>query len=248
MKAEYRDRKASGEALKEQVISLLFPRRCPVCEKIVQPRGELICQNCAKRLSVVHGPLCQRCGKELESDRLEYCPDCMKHHRSFERNFALLNYDDLTKHSLSAIKYRNKREFLDFYGEALCVRYGKMVHRLALEAIVPVPVHPSRKRTRGFNQAELLARQIGKRLEIPVCPGGLRREKRTLPQKGLGTAERLHNLRQAFAPGSLPQNISRVLLVDDIYTTGSTMEACTRVLLAMGVKKVYGMTICVGRL
>ena len=237
---------------REAVISVFFPRHCPVCEGIVMPRGELICSQCAKELSPVSQPLCLRCGKELESDQMEYCYDCSRHQRSFERNFALLNYDDKARNSMVAIKYKNRREYLDFYGKAICVRYGRQLHWIRPEIIVPVPVHPSRKRIRGFNQAEVLAEIIGDELGIPVCPDVLRRSKKTAPQKELNPVERLRNLEQACVPGKLPEKkngkIETVLVVDDIYTTGSTLEACTRVLKRMGVKKVYGVTICIGEM
>lgn len=233
---------------REAVISVFFPRRCPVCEEIVQPRGELICPDCIKELSPVRQPVCFRCGKELESDLMEYCFDCSRHPRTFERNFALLNYNEAASNSMVSIKYRNRREYLDFYGRALCLRYGKMIRKIRPDILVPVPVHPSRMRSRGFNQAQVLAEIMGEILWIPVCEDALRRSKKTLPQKELNPLERLKNLEQAFEPGKLPEGVGTVLVVDDIYTTGSTLEACTRVLRRMGVREVYGITICVGEM
>ncbi len=230
----------------EQFLSLLFPRRCPVCGEIVLPRGELICPACVGKLTLVRQPVCMTCGKELESERQEYCVDCMRHPKTFRHNFALLRYDDVTRRSMAAIKYKNKREYLDFYGEAMARRFGRQLLRIRPDALVPVPVHRSRLRSRGFNQAQLLAERIGRRLDIPVCPQALIRTKKTLPQKKLSSAERLENIRKAFAPGILPEKTRRVVLIDDIYTTGSTLEACARVLRSMGVEEVYGMTICIG--
>lgn len=232
--------------MKAVIVNLLFPRRCPVCGDIVRPFGELICPDCVEELSPVRQPVCKKCGKEVESGRMEYCYDCMRRPGTFEQNFALLNYDAVASCSMSAIKYKGRREYLDFYSQAVCRKFGKAIRRAAPDVIVPVPVHPSRKRSRGFNQAELLARHIGRQLRIPVCAGGLKRAKKTLPQKELNQEERLSNLQQAFVPGVLPRGVKTVLLVDDIYTTGSTMEACTRVLKSMGAKKVYGLTLCVG--
>lgn len=232
--------------MKDHIIDLLFPRRCPVCGDIVQPLGELICPGCVGELSPVRQPVCQKCGKEVESGRMEYCYDCERHNRAFERNFALLNYNTAASRSMSAIKYKGRREYLDFYSEAVCRRFAKTIRRISPDTLVPVPVHPSRRRKRGFNQAELLAGQVGRRLQIPVCRKGLKRAKKTLPQKELNQQERLRNLQQAFVPGSLPPGVRTVLLVDDIYTTGSTMEACARALKSMGVEKVYGLTLCVG--
>ena len=178
---------------------------------------------------------------------MEYCYDCARHRRSFERNFALLNYNDTASQSMAAIKYKNKREYLDFYSEALWLRFGRQIHILAPDALVPVPIHRSRKKIRGFNQAEVLAEKLGKKSGILVCSDALKRIRKTQPQKNLDSAGRLHNLEQAFGAGTLPESVKKVLLVDDIYTTGSTVEACTRILLGMGVEKVYGITVCIGK-
>ena len=183
----------------------------------------MICPDCLHKLSFVRSPVCKKCGKEIEDGSLEFCPDCMRHPRAFEYGIALLNYDETARHSMAQIKYNNKREYLDFYGTALAARYGRTIRRMQADALVPVPVHATRKKTRGFNQAEIQARVIGKKLGIPVIPEMLVRNKKTLPQKDLSAAERLKNLSGAFAAGEIPEGIRSVILVDDIYTTGSTI-------------------------
>lgn len=228
-------------------IDLLFPRRCPVCDGIVMPRGRLICPECLKKLSFVKNPVCKKCGKEVISDIAEFCFDCVRHRRTFEYGRALVNYEEHAARSMAKIKYKNKREYLDFYGEAVCLRYEKLIRRMDAQVLVPVPVHPARKRERGFNQAELLANRIGNRLEIPVCPDMLVRNKKTMPQKGLDPSGRLKNLEEAFSAGKLFDGVEGVILVDDIYTTGSTIEACTRALKKAGIKRVYFLAVCIGR-
>lgn len=204
----------------------------------------MICPDCLPRLSFVRSPVCKKCGKEIEDESMELCPDCRRHSRSFEYGIALLNYDETARHSMAQIKYNNKREYLDFYGTALAARYGRTLCRMHADALVPVPVHATRKKTRGFNQAELLARVIGRKLGIPVMPEMLVRNKKTLPQKDLSAPERLKNLSGAFAAGEIPEKIRNVILVDDIYTTGSTIEACARALRKVGVEKIYFVVIC----
>lgn len=228
-------------------IDLLFPRRCPVCDGIVMPKGRLICPDCVRVLSFVKDPVCKKCGKELFSSDMEYCFDCVKHKRTFEYGRALINYDEQAKTSMVKIKYKNKREYLDFYGDAISLRYEKMIRRMESGGLVPVPVHPSRKKERGFNQAEILAQKIGAKLNIPVFPDMLVRNKKTIPQKALNPTERLKNLEEAFMPGKIVPGVKNVILIDDIYTTGSTVEACTRVLKKSGINKVYILTICIGR-
>ena len=229
---------------RDTFLNVLFPRRCPVCGEITEPAGSLICRACYPRLSPVKSPVCQKCGKEVWSEEIEYCPDCVKHRRSFARGMALFNYTEEAARSMAAVKYKNKREYLDFYGAALAVRYENQIRRMQVDVLVPVPVHPSRKRARGFNQAEVLAVCLGKRLGIPVGSGMLIRDKKTKPQKELSAADRLKNLSGAFRAGTIPEGIKTVLLVDDIYTTGSTVEACARALRSAGVSRVYFVVIC----
>ena len=128
-------------------------------------------------------------------------------------------------------------------------RFGRVVREWKAEALVPVPVHPSRRRTRGFNQAEELARRLSREWGILVDADLLIRDRKTMPQRDLNPAERLKNLQKAFQinPARAGKDMwNRVALVDDIYTTGSTMEACSRVLREAGVKEVYFLAICIG--
>ena len=229
---------------KETILNILFPRCCPVCGEIVKPAGRLICPSCFQELSFVSPPVCKKCGKEILDETMEFCEDCMVHRHAFEYGVALLNYDEAARRSMSQIKYYNKREYLDFYGAAISARYETLIRRWNVDAIVPIPVHPSRRRKRGFNQAEVLAQIIGERLGIRVLPDLLVRTKRTMPQKELSAAERLKNLSGAFAAGASHPEIRRILLVDDIYTTGSTIEACSRVLRSAGAECIYFVVIC----
>lgn len=229
---------------RETILNILFPRRCPVCGEIVRPAGRSVCPSCLRTLSFVRSPVCKKCGKEIVDETMEFCEDCMAHRHAFEYGLALLNYDEAARRSMAQIKYHNKREYLDFYGEALAARYGKRIRNMGIDAVIPVPVHRSRLRERGFNQAELLARILGRRLGLSVRPELLIREKQTAPQKNLTAAERLKNLSGAFRAGEIPKGVRSVLLVDDIYTTGSTIEACARALRAAGVERVYFVVIC----
>lgn len=232
-------------------VDLIFPRRCPVCGEIVSPEGALICAGCLRRLSFVRQPFCKKCGKEISDPVGEYCYDCRKRRHSFEAGVALLNYNQAAQRSMAAVKYKNRREYLDFYSQAMVRRYGRWLSRIQPEALVPVPVHKARRRQRGFNQAEELADRISALTGIPVMPGLLIRVRKTLPQKALNPSERLKNLRMAFALSpewtqeaqKLP---GTVVLTDDIYTTGSTVEACSRILTAAGVSHVYFMAVCIG--
>lgn len=230
------------------ILEILFPRKCPVCGRIIEPKGALICPPCRRRVSLVSGPTCFRCGKELLSEDAEYCDDCARHPHRFTSGVVLMNYDSVARKILSDLKYHNKRDNADYLAAEAAVQLGEEIEQMQADMLIPVPVHPRRKRVRGFNQAELLARRLGARLEIPVRTDLLKRVKNTLPQKELGSAARLNNLLKAFAVRKTDELAGKtVILVDDIYTTGSTAEACTRVLLEGGAKKVYLVNMAAGK-
>ena len=210
-----------------------------MCGEIAAPKGEKICPECRKKLSFVSGPWCLKCGKELETQDTEYCLGCRKGKRSFEFGAALLNYNEISARSMAQIKYQNRREYLDYYSEEMVRRLGHRISRMKAQILVPVP---------GYNQAEELAVRLGKLTGIPVCTQALVRIKKTAPQKELTAGERLKNLEKAFAVRKefLPPGTDGVILVDDIYTTGSTAEACSRVLKSAGVRRVYVLSVCIG--
>ena len=159
---------------------------------------------------------------------------------------ALINYNEIAGRSMARIKYHGCREYLDFYAEAMLRRFAPAISRLSPDCIIPIPVPPSRLKKRGFNQAEELAARIARKTGIPLENGFLKRIKKTLPQKSLDPAARLKNLEPAFDCARLPPGIHTVLLIDDIYTTGSTMEACARALKSAGAEKVAFAVICIG--
>ena len=112
---------------------------------------------------------------------------------------------------------------------------------------MPVPVHKSKLRDRGYNQAEVLSVELGRRLKLPVDTGLILRDAKTTPQKGLSNQEREENLKRAFISSGKIVKYKSALIVDDIYTTGATVEACTRVLQSMGIKEVYYTSVCIGK-
>jgi ComF family protein len=231
---------------------MLYPVRCPVCGDIVTPKGSKICNPCEKKLQLIGEPRCKKCSKPIEEDQREYCNDCERKDYHFEHGYSLWVYDSAMKKSISNFKYSYKKEYAKYYIEKIVQSYGNDILKLAPDVLVPVPIHKSKYRERGYNQAEILAYGIAKELNIPVLPHLLIRNKRTIPQKQLSDKERLKNLQEAFAfnevaISSYSKELKRVLLVDDIYTTGSTIEACTNVLVRNGIESIYFITVCIGK-
>lgn len=216
-----------------------------MCEEIVNEKGHLICKTCIKKLPFVKEPYCIKCGKEIISEDSAYCDECNLD-REFEAGRGFCNYTDEMRHIILKIKYDNKREYIEGFAKLMAIRYEKFIKVSNIDCIMPVPLHSSRKRMRGFNQSDILAKDLSKYLDIPVLHDCLRRVKRTIDQKGLSRTERLHNLDSAFMVRDLPPNIKNILIVDDVYTTGTTIEKCAKILKDSGANKIYFLTICTG--
>lgn len=243
--------------MKDILINLVYPPRCAVCDGVLfYPKArncstDGVCANCYGKLRYIREPICMKCGKEINDDEAEYCYDCENNQRSYIRGFPVFNYVPPVSEAVIAIKYHNRQEYAAFYGNEIVKVHGATFKRLGIEALVPVPVHENRLRKRGYNQAELIAEVISKGTGIRLDLNLIKRVSDTKPQKELDDVEREKNLHLAFARGdgvdtnrTVPES---VLIVDDIYTTGATVEACTKVLLAMGVKRVYYTSICIGK-
>lgn len=222
-----------------------FPARCPVCDAVL-PLGEEICKECRAAVHLVCEPVCGKCGKALANDRQEYCSDCAGRRHVYRQGKAVFRYQAGIKQSLYRFKYGNRRVYAQFYADEAVRLYEDWILRKKIEVIVPIPMYLKKKRKRGYNQAEVFARALGSKLGIPVDAGMVRRIRTTVPQKELNDKERIRNLKNAF---QLVPNIveySQILLVDDIYTTGSTMNAVAEVLLSGGAQNIYYICISIG--
>lgn len=228
---------------------LLFPRRCPVCLDIVTPRGAWICDTCEGRLRRIGQPRCFRCGRQLIHTEEEYCESCTKGSRSFAEGIVGWSYDSIpVRRLIHEVKYHNHRQLLDYPCREMALAYADRIRSWGIECLIPVPLHPVRQRKRGFNQSLEIAKRLAAVWELPVDSRLLYRVKKTAPQKELGEAARIRNLADAFsADKTRAKRYARAALVDDIYTTGSTMEACTRVLKAGGIGTVYSIALSGGR-
>lgn len=237
----------------EFILGFLYPRCCPVCGKIVMPKGNKICAGCKEHLIYIKEPRCKKCSKPIMNEEQEYCFDCSGKNFSYICGRALFEYNKEMKQSISEFKFHAKKEYVDFYVEEMLQHYKTWISDIEPDVILPVPLHKSKRRQRGFNQAELLAKGLGKVLKIPVITDFLIREKNTVPQKLLDNKERAKNLKHAFkvsdkySKGNQMLYASKALLVDDIYTTGTTIDLCSKVLKENGISQVYFMTVCIGK-
>jgi len=164
----------------------------------------------------------------------------------FDRGVALYDYQSMKK-SIFRFKYKGRREYAKFYAQDLYEHLKEEIRRMRADVIVPVPLHKSRKKSRGYNQAELIARHLSSLTGIPMQKNLVKRVKKTVPQKQLDSRARQNNLKKAF---NINPNVvklyKRILLVDDIYTTGSTIDAVAYVLKCRGAETIYFITLCIG--
>lgn len=235
------------ETIAGMLLDAIYPRRCPICHDIAWPRGELVCRSCAGKLRPIQEPRCKKCGKPIEKEELEYCTDCARREHIFEEAAGIFPYDRTMQASLMKCKYGGRREYLDYYGQMMARHGKKFLERWQPQAIVPIPLHKTRMRLRGFNQSTDLACVLGREFGIPVQEHMLEKNRKTRPQKELEENQRRRNLLGAFSLGKDFRPLQNIVLVDDVYTTGSTVDEAAKCLKKAGTQKIYVLTLCTGK-
>jgi ComF family protein len=213
--------------------------------------ARLLCHECAQTVKAVREPVCDCCGMMFASREGDnhLCADCLQSPKAYGMARAAFVYDQAMMTLIQRFKYQGKVQLADPFGRALFDAMTCCWTADTVDVVVPVPLHAARFRKRGFNQSYLLVRNWkrfagGRRRNIPVVVDALLRAERTSPQTGLGRKERLKNIRHAFrvqSPGKIVDR--RVLLVDDVFTTGATAGECARVLLDAGARSVDVLTL-----
>ena len=232
--------------LKNRILLGLFPFRCPICDEPNSKEESAFCKSCLTKLQFVEKPRCKKCGKSLGlASKQKLCADCENGKHRFDRGRVLFEYGDVAP-AIYRFKYKNRREYAGAFARKVYERLGEEIVQWEAEALIPVPLHKSRRRTRGYNQAELLAEELGRLLQIPVYNNLVVRCRKTAPQKRLNAAERQNNLKRAFKIDSYDVNLRKVILIDDIYTTGQTLDEIAGVLQEGGVKHVYFLALAAG--
>ena len=230
------------------MINWLYPERCPVCLRLVMPKGAMPHPACNCRLDRIREPVCLKCGIPLDSEEDEYCPVCIREpDRGWDFGRSLFPYRGVMEQALQLVKKEGTEEFVCFFAQQIKICLQSFIQQMAPECIVPVPLHSSKLRSRGFNQAELLAEALGEETGLPVR-WLLTKHKKTKDQKSLSRNQRIKNVKDAFAVDEKEIGFgvpASVLLLDDVSTTGSTLTACAKVLKAHGVTRVSYISVCV---
>lgn len=219
----------------DSILNLLFPVSCVLCESpVCERRWGAACRECWAKLVPIKPPYCPQCGEPATAIE-GLCAQCRKAEHAFDFARSALLFTDPLREILHHLKYADRVSLANPLGEIL--KYCLDQEPFTGSLIVPVPLHPSRERKRGYNQANLIAERLGR----PVCGRLLRRRKNTPSQTGLSRNQRRRNLTAAFEVRGKPP--SAVILVDDVYTTGSTMNEIARTLKRAGVERVEVLTV-----
>ena len=188
-----------------------------------------------------------KCGKPLKkTDTQQFCYDCTVKRHFYERGVAVFAYTDGIKQSIYQFKYHDKREYAAFYGRQAARQCGALIRKWDIDLVLPLPMYEAKQINRGYTQSELFARELSKNLNLICASEILVRIRKTTPMKELNDEERRKNVERAFLVKENVVKYKKILLVDDIYTSGATMEACTRILLSAGIPNVFVLSICIG--
>jgi ComF family protein len=207
----------------------------------------MLCGSCGRQIAAVAPPLCSVCGRMFAAREGDdhRCGDCIRQPRHFARARSALLYTSGFRKVVHQFKYRGRMQLADPLGSMLLATYLRFWHSDDIDLILPVPLHPKRFRQRGFNQAYRLVANW-KHLErgLAATPGLLVKTRATAPQTGLKKEQRRRNVRNCFdVPRPEAVRSRRILLVDDVYTTGATADECARVLLRSGAARVEVLTL-----
>jgi ComF family protein len=223
--------KLTGAAL-----DFLFPQKCLGCGK----EGNLICRACLHHLTPIVHPICPRCGRPQSSSIL--CPACNLWPVGIDCIRSPLRFEGLTRQIIHQFKYKNLRSLA--LPLAVILKDYLVREPLPVEVVMPVPLHPRRLRERGYNQSALLAREVSLQVNLPFIASDLRRIKYIEPQVRTRSAlERQQNVKNAFDCPHTSQPGKAVLLIDDVATSGATLNACALALKSAGSGPVYGLVL-----
>ncbi|HET7269832.1 MAG TPA: ComF family protein [Rubrobacter sp.] len=222
------------ESYVASLADLFYPQRCVGCGR---RSSDVLCRTCFDALPLVGHPVCGRCGLPTAFETF-VCEQCKNVDFGFESARAPLKYDGVGKEIVHALKYRGYKRVVEKLAAPLMLQ---VLDETRFDAVVPVPLHRSRLRKRGFNQAELLAHGVAEKINATVSDT-LKVVRSTRDQVELSAAQRRANVAGAYS--ARKSICGKVLLVDDVFTTGATMSACAGTLVRAGANEVHALSLC----
>lgn len=227
------------------IILLIYPHKCPSCKKIVDAEG--FCSSCWKKLIFIEKPYCTVCGKPLDitTSMGLVCGSCIRKKYYFDRTFCVFAYNDTIARAIFEFKFYRKTFLSKFFTKLLANKIKDC--RENIDFITCVPMHIKRLRQRGYNQSLLLVKDLSDMINVPYIPDLLIKIKHTKAQVQLNHKHRKTNLKSAFELNNKYVNVVKgknILVVDDVFTTGSTVNECAKALKQQGdVARVFVLTL-----
>ncbi len=228
------------------VFQFFLPPQCPCCERFSEEGKQGFCSNCLSQIRWIEPPFCSICGIPFISREVEThpCGACVTHRKYFTIARALGAFEGSLQEAIHRWKYEGKTYLTPFFASWMAEGLNRYWEPGSLDLLIPVPLHTRRLRERGFNQALLLVKDLSRRTGIPYRKTILQKKKSTIPQVNLSRAEREKGLRGTFhVIGKEELSGLSVLLIDDVYTTGATVNECSKVLLKGGAERVDVLTL-----
>jgi len=225
----------SGKLI-ELAVESFFPRRCVGCGKV----GGFLCPECLGKLPRLLPPLCPNCGRPQASGIV--CPDCRRRQTEIDGIRSPFRFDEVIRKAIHQLKYQNLKAISPCLAELLADYLRS--NPLPGEALICVPLHPRRLRERGYNQSSLLARELSRRIDLPVIEDCLIRVKQAQPQvRAVDVEERRRNVVDAFVCCDEKVSGKQIILIDDVCTSGATLESCAAALKNKDATSVWGLTL-----
>lgn len=231
--------------IKEYFLNIMSPPKCISCnERMHLNTKALFCFECSKGYFKNNGTTCEICGKPIYENRDKTCAYCKTDKIHYLKNIARYQYKDSIKNAIQNMKFKRRRWISFEFGKALCKTVKEGYHDIDFDLILYVPMSPMSEFQRGFNQSYEMADIISKELDIPISKRILYKKTGIKVQSGLNRKERIENVRNAFFVRN-PHLITdkTILLIDDVFTTGSTVNECARILKRNGALAVYVATL-----
>jgi len=236
--------------LKDDILDLVYPQSCSICRKPLGRGEKDVCEGCWKTLAILPAPFCPYCKSFLEDEGTVFEHRCVYLSKPEDRKIftarSLGTFDDYYQKLIHRFKYDKKIPL----GKRLAQSLGQIVAQdedfASCDLVIPVPLHRARHRERGFNQSEILAEGVSQAINLPLVKDILKRKKNTKDQTYLNAQQRTENVRDAFMVIQ-PERINErdVILVDDVITTGATLNECARMLQKAGAKRIFAVTLAV---
>lgn len=229
----------------EKILSEVFVDRynCLVCDKELQePSDYGLCRDCLGKLEFLDDRICKKCGR-LQINEADYCLTCQNHRRDFDFARSCVAYDDNAKEIVRGLKFGSKKYYAKYVSYFLSRRFEECFGDISVDAVVPVPLTKQRLRERGYNQAYVIAEKFAERLDLPLRSDLVVKVRQNLEQAKLSGKEREENVVGAYSV-ALPQEVAgkRLLIIDDVLTTGSTLGEIAAILKKAKASAVYALT------